>query len=104
VAQDIRSTVGNFSYELVFHALLMKVGIVGIVLLVVILGVALDVAGVAARARANPRMFAIWAAFTTGFWFAGATNPMVTNFVGMAIIVLLLVDMRHWTEPATAGS
>jgi O-antigen ligase len=96
VSQNIRSEAAPWSYELVFHSLLMKIGVVGIVMVLVILGMALRVADVRACARANPRRFAIWTAFTTAFWFAGATNPLVTNFAGMSIIVLLLVDMRQW--------
>jgi hypothetical protein len=98
VAQNVRSEAAPWSYELVFHSLLMKLGLVGMVLLVVILCMALLVADIRATARANPRIFAIWAAFTTGFWFAGATNPMVTNFAGMAIVVILLVDVRQWAD------
>jgi len=106
VTQHVRVGEIPFAYELVFHALLMKLGFVGMILLLMILGLALDIAGIAAQARANPRLFATWAAFTTGFWFAGATNPIVTNFIGMAIIVLVLVDMRHWGVQwrAEAGS
>lgn len=100
--QDVRPSDTPSSYELVFHALLMKLGIVGMILLVALLALGLDIAGIAARARAHPRRFASWAAFTTGFWFAGATNPIVTNFIGMAIIVLLLVDIRHWGVRAGA--
>jgi hypothetical protein len=96
VSQHVRVSELPSAYELVFHALLMKVGILGMLLLVAILGVALDIAGISAHARANPRMFATWAAFTTGFWFAGATNPVVTNFIGIAIILLVLVDVRYW--------
>jgi hypothetical protein len=96
-SQHVRLDEIPYAYELVFHALLMKLGVVGLVLLLAILGVALDVAGFSARARANPQLFASWLAFTTGFWFAGATNPIVTNFIGMSIIVLILVDVRHWS-------
>jgi hypothetical protein len=99
-SQHVRVDEIPFAYELVFHALLMKLGIAGMLLLLAILGVSLQVSGITAHARANPRKFAIWAAFTTGLWFAGATNPVVTNFIGMTIIVLVLVDVRHWSDPA----
>jgi hypothetical protein len=82
--------------------MLMKLGIVGMLLLLLILGLTLDIAAIRTRAPANPRRFHMWLAFTTSFWFAGATNPIVTNFIGMAIIVLLLVDMRYWKIQATA--
>jgi hypothetical protein len=98
-SQHVRVQEIPFAYELIFHALLMKVGIVGMLMLLVILGVSLQISGISAQARANPRKFAIWAAFTTGLWFAGATNPVVTNFIGMTIIVLVLVDVRHWSDP-----
>jgi hypothetical protein len=105
VTQHVRLGELPSAYELVFHALLMKVGVVGMILLVAILALSLDIAGIASRARVNPRRFASWVAFTTGFWFAGATNPIVTNFIGMAIIVLLLVDMRHWgVQAGVAGA
>jgi hypothetical protein len=101
VTQHVRGE-NPTAYELVFHALLMKLGVVGMILLLVILALSLDIAKIASRARVNPRRFASWAAFTTGLWFAGSTNPFVTNFIGMAIVVLLMVDMRHWGEQAGA--
>ena len=94
VAHLIRGTEAPFSYELVFYALLMKLGVVGICMLVLILGLALRVALADKLAYGKAPLFAVWLAFTTGLWFAGATNPMVTNFVGMTLVVLVLVDMR----------
>jgi hypothetical protein len=94
--QHVRASELPGAYELEFHALLMKLGIVGMLLLITILGVCLSVSGISSHARANPRQFSSWAAFTTGFWFAGATNPHVTNFIGMSMILLLLVDVRYW--------
>ena len=92
--QVIRGAEAPFSYELVFYALIMKLGVIGIMVLVLILGMALKLARARKLAAVRTKNFALWAAFTTGLWFAGATNPMVTNFVGMTIVVLLFVDMR----------
>lgn len=94
VHQVIRAAEAPFSYELVFYALLMKLGIIGILVLLLVLAAGLKVALAQDMAIHRPDNYAIWLAFTTGLWFAGATNPMVTNFVGMTIVVLLLVDMR----------
>jgi hypothetical protein len=93
-SQVIRATETPFSYELVFYALLMKLGLVGLCALILILVLGLRVAFARKLATRRPNSFAIWLAFTTGLWFAGATNPSVTNFVGMTIVVLLFVDMR----------
>jgi len=94
VSNSIRGTDAPFSYELFFYALLMKLGILGVFTLLLVLGLALKVALARKLAARRSDKFAVWLAFTTGLWFAGATNPMVTNFAGMTIVVLLLVDMR----------
>lgn len=94
VTKLVRGVDAPFSYELFFYALLMKLGILGVCALVLILGLGLRVALAHKLAVRRPKKFSIWLAFTTGLWFAGATNPMVTNFVGMTIVMLLLVDMR----------
>jgi hypothetical protein len=94
VYQVIRGADAPFSYELVFYALIMKLGAIGIIVLILILGLALRIAWAQRLAEVRMKEFAMWTAFTTGLWFAGATNPMVTNFVGMTIVVLMFVDMR----------
>lgn len=94
VYQVIRGGDAPYSYELVFYALIMKLGVIGMIALISILGLALKLAGARKLASTRARDFALWTAFTTGLWFAGATNPMVTNFVGMSIVVLVFVDMR----------
>jgi hypothetical protein len=94
VYQVIRGADAPYSYELVFYALLMKLGVIGMIALVLILGLALKLAGARKVASTRSSDFALWTAFMTGLWFAGATNPMVTNFVGMTIVVLVFVDMR----------
>jgi hypothetical protein len=94
VYQVIRAADAPYSYELVFYALIMKLGAIGISVLILILGLALRIARARSLAEVRVNEFALWTAFTTGLWFAGATNPMVTNFVGMTIVVLMFVDMR----------
>jgi hypothetical protein len=94
VYQVVRATETPFSYELVFYALLMKLGVAGILMLLAILVLGLRITLASQLAARRPINFATWLAFTTGLWFAGATNPMATNFVGMTIIVLLFIDMR----------
>lgn len=91
----VRSDDAPFSYELTFYALLMKLGIVGTLLLGTIFAMALRCVQAEQLAQTNPSAFVFWTAFTTGLWFSGATNPMVTNFVGMGVIVLLFVDLRQ---------
>lgn len=100
----VRSDEAPFSYELTFYALLMKLGIVGALLLGVIFLMALRCVRAEEVAIKKPAEFALWTAFTTGLWFSGATNPMVTNFVGMAVIVLLFIDLRQqlWREEPLA--
>jgi hypothetical protein len=95
VPQVIRSDATSFAYELTFYALLMKLGVVGIAILIAYLYSVLRLVRLGALAKLNPRNYVTWAAFSTGFWFSGATNPMVTNFAGMAVLVMLLVDVRR---------
>ena len=91
----VRSDEFPFSYELTFYALLMKLGIGGMAVLVAALLLALKCIRADLAARSKPRVFALWVAFTTGLWFSGATNPMVTSFVGMAVLVLVFIDLRQ---------
>jgi hypothetical protein len=85
----------TYSYELVFYALLMKVGAAGIAVLLGVLFCALVVARLQDLAARDLKRFGKWAAFTTGLWFAGATNPVMLNFVGMGLLVVLFVDARY---------
>jgi hypothetical protein len=94
VYQVVRGAEAPFSYELVFYALLMKLGVIGIIVLILILGLVLRIAWARRFADVRVNEFALWTAFTSGLWFAGATNPLVTGFVGMTVIVLMLVEMR----------
>jgi hypothetical protein len=94
VFQVVRGADAPYSYELVFYALIMKLGVIGTIVLILILGLALRLVWARRLASTRKADFARWTAFTTGLWFCGATNPMVTNFVGMTIVVLIFVDMR----------
>jgi hypothetical protein len=94
----IRATDAPFSYELVFYALLMKVGLLGILVLLAILYFALTIVRLPQLAATDPDRYCSWVALTAGFWFAGATNPIAVNFVGMGVFVLLLMDARQSTN------
>lgn len=98
----IRSSETPYSYELVFYALLMKVGLFGIVALAALLYFSLRIARIGRFASQSPARHSHWVAFTAGFWFAGATNPLVVNFVGMGVLLLLLLDARYFSEPPVA--
>lgn len=100
----LRSDDAPFSYELTFYALLMKLGVVGSMVLATIFALALSCVRVEHAAVRNPKAFALWAAFTTGLWFSAATNPMVTSFVGMAMIVLIFIDLRQQAYGNTAAA
>ena len=97
-AQYVRTEGAPYSYELVFEALLMKLGLGGAIVLLCCLYSTLRVSTSGGICECNSGRMETWAAFTTGFWFSGATNPMVTNFAGMAVMVLLLVDMHQWSS------
>jgi hypothetical protein len=100
----MRSDDAPFSYELVFYALLMKVGVAGVVVLLMMLFCMLSIARIEDLSRSDLKRFSSWVAFTTGFWFAGATNPLVLNFVGMGILVVLVMDARLATQAPDAQS
>jgi hypothetical protein len=94
----VRSSEVMYSYELVFYALLMKLGLVGLGAISATLLLSLNVVRLDEFARLNPVRHSYWVAFTAGFWFAGATNPLAVNFVGMAVLLLLLIDARYFSE------
>ncbi len=96
--QVIRSEISPFAYELTFYGLIMKLGVLGIAALLLYVCVALRLVRLPILACTDPAGYRTWVAFTTGFWFSGATNPMVTNFAGMTVLVLLMVDARHRTS------
>jgi hypothetical protein len=95
----VRSDDSPFSYELVFYALLMKVGLLGVLALGATLFISLNIVRFDRFALLHPLRHSYWVAFTTGIWFAGGTNPFVVNFVGMSVLMLLFVDARYFSEP-----
>lgn len=98
------SEAAPFSYELTFHALLMKLGVLGMAVLLLVVYFAVELAGAAGAARNAPRAYWNWLGFTTGLWFCGATNPVVTNFVGMAVLLLALLDLRYQARAHAPGA
>lgn len=84
----IRSEEAPFSYELTVLALLMKVGVVGLAVLLLLTGGCWLAAWLAARPR--QRRDCAGLAAVVSFLLAASTNPFLLNFVGMSLLCFLL--------------
>lgn len=98
----LRSEETPFSYELVGFALLMKVGILGILLLLIAASSVLWRAWRAGRPPDARRWLANWLALALSLFLVVQTNPYLFNFVGMSLVLFLLLDVvsaeERWTR------
>jgi len=84
-ADVLRSDVTPYSYELTYVALLAKLGSLGFISLVILLFFLVSIA----LHRFRGKSFEI-IAITFTFLFVTSTNPYLINFVGIAIVSVLI--------------
>lgn len=90
-AEDcIRSEAFPYSYEMQLPALLMKIGIVG-VMAWVFFGIAMAVTAWKSTKNNRRRLFC-WAYLLIAFALAVQTNPMLLSFTGMAIVLFIAME------------
>lgn len=88
----VRSEDAPFSYELTVLALLMKVGVVGLVSLLLLVGGSWLAALLAARPRRRSDCAGL--AAIVGFLLAASTNPFLLNFVGMSALCFMSMKLH----------
>lgn len=83
----LRSEVSPFSYEMQFFALMMKIGIVGMGIWLVLFGaqVILQIR----RGIKHKNRISTWAFLTVSMGVCVQTNPLLICFTGMSIIILI---------------
>lgn len=108
-ASLIRSDEAPFSYELTVLALLMKLGAVGLVLLVLLVAAPWSAAWLRTRSApactsAAPRNLRLCAGLASvlAFLLAASTNPFLINFVGMSLLGYLFIGLHHDVTAPTA--
>lgn len=86
-----RDLANPYSYEVVPLALLMKLGLIGMVGFAAFLMIVMVSA--LCRAKSHSREAAAMLASFVAFMVATMTNPLLINFVGMGVMAILLI---HW--------
>lgn len=86
----IRSTASPFSYEMQFPALLMKTGIVGVGLLLLFLLAMMINLRKAKKNGGDTTASYAWIFLLVSFAVCVQTNPLLLNYNGMSLIVLLV--------------
>jgi len=99
--QYLRSTEDPYSYELVSVALLMKTGVAGVLLVLSALAALVARAWLAARRADQEGWLANWLGMVVAFLLAIQTNPFLFNFVGIALVLFLLLDIVRIERAAT---
>lgn len=114
-ASLIRSDEAPYSYELTVLALLMKVGVAGLLVLMLGFGTLWASAAVVSRTADGRRSREACAglAAAVAFLLAASTNPFLLNFVGMSVMGYLFLrlqlerpaasERRRGTAPVSAG-
>ena len=96
-ADYIRAESAPFSYEMVGFALLMKLGVVGILLWIVSTGLVLLYAFQVAWRWGRYRWFLWWMSTSIVFSAVSFTNPYLLNFIGMSIVLSLALEI-DWED------
>lgn len=86
----IRSEEAIFSYEMQFPALLMKIGVVGVGLLLFLLVAMVIALRRAKKDGGDTTASYAWLFLLISFGVCVQTNPLLLNYNGMSLIVLLL--------------
>ena len=94
-AEDcIRSTLSPYSYEMQFHALLMKTGIVGVLSLVFLIFTALYVSLKSWKYH-NKNIIA-WLFLLIAFGISVQTNPILFSTTGVTIVLIILLVASYF--------
>ena len=96
----LRSTEAIFSYEMQFPALLMKTGIVGIGVLVVLIAVMYKTVS---KFSKNKIAKYAWLFILIAYMLAAQTNPLLLSFTGMSIVLYLLVKAAAFQVNSEEG-
>lgn len=97
-ASLVRSDDAPYSYELTVLALLMKMGVVGLLCVLVLLAGLWFSGWLASRSNGSARASAGLAAILA-FSAAAATNPFLLNFVGMSALSFMIIRLHAEPEP-----
>jgi len=82
-----RSDVAPYLYELTYLALLMKMGVIGVFILMAI------IVALMARGAAHGARVAHIEASLVAFLLACSTNPYLLNLVGLSLLVFLFIEL-----------
>jgi hypothetical protein len=96
-ADYIRVESAPFSYEMVGFALLMKLGVVGILLWIVSAGFILLYAFQVAWRWGRYHWLIWWMSTSIIFSAVSLTNPYLLNFIGMSIVLFLVLEI-DWED------
>ena len=94
-AEYVRSEAAPYSYEMVAFALLMKLGMVGVALWGTTAILLVILCWRRARRIHETRWFYWWISMGVSYFSTAMTNPYFTNFIGISIMVMILLDTDH---------
>jgi hypothetical protein len=94
-AEYVRVEAAPYSYEMVAFALLMKLGMAGTALWIGIFAVLVFSYWNRACHLHETKWFSWWVATALAYFSVAMTNPYFTNFIGISIMVLILLEADH---------
>lgn len=97
-ADLIRSAAAPWTYEMAFFALLMKVGVVGVLLVFLMLWFGLKASNISISLRSNLNLVINWLAFSTASMFIFGSNPFLFSLAGVGVALIIFMDLVWISE------